>query len=126
VVKKVSMVVLFALAILAVPSTASAAVEIIFISFDPAGRDAGSNDEYICLKNSGRAPVDLTGWSVEDQDGNVYTFGEYSLPSKDVVTIYTGSGDDRRLHKYWDLDAAVWDDDGETATARGASGRVVD
>jgi hypothetical protein len=83
-------------------------------------------DEYVCLKNTGRAAVDLAGWIVEDQDGNVYTFNEYSLPSKDIVTIYTGSGDDRRLHKYWDLDTAVWDDDGETATARRATGHVVD
>ena len=74
----------------------------------------------------GRDAIDLSGWSIEDRDGNVYAFDEYSLPSKDIVTIYTGSGDDRRLHKYWDLKTAVWDDDGETATLRRANGRVAD
>jgi hypothetical protein len=127
---RVGLVALLVLGVLAIPATASARVKIYLIQYDPSGPDDGSraslNDEFICLENTGNRSVDLTGWTIRDQDGNVYTFESYSLPSKAIVTIHTGRGSDRRLHTYWDQTDYVWDNPGETARLRRANGNLVD
>lgn len=127
---RIAVTALLVVGILAIPSTASARIKIYLIQYDPPGADDGSreslNDEFICLENTGRRAADLTGWTIRDQDGNVYTFGSYSLPSKEIVTIHTGRGSDGRLHTYWDLTEYVWDNRGETARLRRANGNLVD
>lgn len=127
---RIGLTALLVLGVLAIPATASARVKIYLIQYDPPGADDGSraslNEEYICLENTGRDPADLTGWTIRDEDGNVYTFGRYSLPSKAIVTVHTGRGSDRRLHTYWDSTDYVWDNPGETARLRRANGNLVD
>ncbi|MBX0348847.1 lamin tail domain-containing protein [Haloarcula pellucida] len=96
------------------------------IHADADGNDNENlNDEYVVLANRGDAPLSLTGWTVADEAGHVYTFRNYTLGAGENVTIHTGSGTDTRRDRYWDRTGAVWNNGGDTVVVRDADGRVV-
>lgn len=77
--------------------------------------------EGIRIRNNGRL-VDVTGWVLTDADGNEYTFGEQLIFSSSELTLYTRTGQDVPIARYWGLETAVWqagdvvtlaDEDGE-------------
>jgi hypothetical protein len=41
--------------------------------------NAKLNKEFVTLKNTGTTSRNLTGWTVEDLAGHVYTFGSFTL-----------------------------------------------
>jgi micrococcal nuclease len=134
-------------------------VDVETISADPEGPDyANLGDEFVVLENldsseagtsfstSGagkrREPVDLSGWTVTDADGNSYTFGNVTLEPGEKVVLRTGkdpgatsvdagAGDlaervveGRYREVYWGRSTAVWDNDADTVTVTAPDGRV--
>jgi phosphatidylserine/phosphatidylglycerophosphate/cardiolipin synthase-like enzyme len=60
---------------------------------DPAGADA--ENEWIELFNNDTSKINLTGWELTDQDGEVdYTFGSMEIPQQKYIVIHTGFGND--------------------------------
>lgn len=91
-------------------------IRVVEISADPEGKDRNNlNEEYIVVKNTGDAPIDLTGWRVKDEDGHVYTFPDgFTLEIGQTVTLHTSRGTQSDSDLFWWSDRAVWDNDGDT------------
>jgi hypothetical protein len=81
------------------------------------------SSEMVVLRNTGQTQVKLSGWKLHDEDSNVYTFGELTLPPGGAVQLHTASGKDTLIDLYWSLTAPVWRS-GETATLLDAAGTV--
>jgi hypothetical protein len=79
--------------------------------------------EMVVLRNSGQDLVDLTGWQLKDEDANMYTFAELTLPPGAAVQLHTASGKDTLIDRYWGLTAPAWRS-GETVTLLDAAGIV--
>jgi hypothetical protein len=123
---------LAALIILLFPATASAAIRITEISFDPSGRDTGSNShlnqEYVVLKNTGPQAQQLSGWVLKDRNtgGHRYEFPRLRLGVGKNVRIHTGSGKNDRNDLYWGWNWYIWNNTGDTATLKQPDGTRVD
>jgi hypothetical protein len=117
--------------VLAGSASASAAIKITEIEFNPPGPDTGTNahinEEYIMFTNTGNTTVMLNHWTVRDADGNVFRFGpDDRIPAHTDLMIHTGRGSEALLHKYWGLRRYLWDNRGDRATLRRADGSVAD
>jgi len=96
------------------------------IHADAEGNDNDNlDDEYVILENTGDSDLSLSGWTVSDEAGKTYTFGDVTLAPGETVTLHTGSGSDTASDVYWGRDGAVWNNGGDTVTVRDDSGSVV-
>jgi hypothetical protein len=79
-------------------------IEIGRIQYDAPGPDLpynrSLNGEWFTVRNDGRRPVQLRGYTVSDRDGNRYTFGWLRLYGGEEVRVHTGFGPDRRLVRF--------------------------
>ena len=93
---------------------------------DAEGNDNENlNDEYVTLTNRGDEPASLEGWTVTDESGKTYEFGDVTLEAGASVTLHSGRGADTASDVYWGRDSAVWNNGGDTVTVRDAGGAVV-
>jgi hypothetical protein len=119
---------------LAVAAPASAATPTLRFhgtQYDSPGTDNRSNSsrnaEWISLINSGTKPVNLRGYTVRDKSGHVYTFGSVSIPARGGrIWLHTGKGTNNATHRYWNSGNYIWNNTGDTAYLRNASGRQLD
>ncbi|WP_062287508.1 lamin tail domain-containing protein [Demequina phytophila] len=111
------------------PADAASAVRFSYVQYNSPGSDTGGNTslngEYIKIKNYGTASKNLTGWSVRDVANHVYTFGKFTLKPGATVTLYTGKGTNTASKRYWGQTWYIWNNDGDTAKLRNASGTTV-
>ncbi len=84
--------------------------------------DPGSGREFIELHASGA--LDMTGWTIGDAAGNTFTFGATTLAAGQRIVVWGGGEGDAR-GPAWSR-ASVWNNGGDVATLRDASGVVVD
>jgi hypothetical protein len=92
------------------------------ILVDPPG---SPSDEFVVIAN-GATPQDLSGWTLENLDGVVYTFDAYSMAPDGYVRLWTGEGVDRGAELYWGRDGEdLWQAEGGSATLRDAEGNIV-
>ncbi|MEJ8652462.1 MULTISPECIES: lamin tail domain-containing protein [Streptomyces] len=100
------------------------------IQYDSPGRDDRSNRslnaEYVTVKNTGRMPVNLRGWSLSDRAGHTYRFGNVRLGGHSQVRVHTGIGRDNRWDVFQDRRDYVWDNHRGTADLRNDHRRIVD
>ncbi|WP_406408874.1 lamin tail domain-containing protein [Streptomyces sp. NBC_01643] len=105
-------------------------VEISTVQADSPGRDTRTNrslnTEWVELTNNSRRAVNLDGWTLRDEDGHRYRFGDVRLAGRATVRIHTGVGRDTRTDLYQDRRNYVWDNRFDTATLRDDRGRTVD
>lgn len=106
-------------------------VRIAKVYYDSPGADSGSstslNGEWVRIKNySTTTKKYLTGWTVKDKSGKVYKFGTFALVPGASVTLYTGSGANSATKRYWAQANYIWNNTGDTAYLRNASGTLVD
>ena len=99
--------------------------------YDSPGPDNGSNaslnNEWISLVNSGRYPVNLYRYTIRDVSNHVYTFGNVSIAGYGGrLWLRTGSGANSNTNRYWYSGAYVWNNTGDTAYLRNASGSPID
>ena len=93
---------------------------------DPVGRDrAHLNDEYVAFKNEGEAPLNVSGWTVENAAGRTYRFPNTVIEPGERVTLHSGRGTDGPGHRYWNADDPVWDNRADTVTVRTEDGERV-
>jgi hypothetical protein len=85
------------------------------------------NSEYIVIKNISAKKRALTHFRVVDpNDGQRYTFPVTKLTPGHTVTLHTGHGHNRPGHRYWNRDAPVWNNDGDTAWLVNPQGVKID
>ncbi|GJM41338.1 MAG: hypothetical protein DHS20C20_16200 [Ardenticatenaceae bacterium] len=78
-------------------------------------------DEAILLTNSGEDRIALQDWSLLDEDGNEYEFGQVTLFAGSDLRINTTSGANTPTALFWGLNEAIWTS-GETVTLQDSSG----
>lgn len=113
------------------PADAAGGVRITKVYFDSPGSDHGSNTsinaEYVTIKNNTSHTKSLTGWTLRDRHAfHVYTFATFSLKAGAKVRVHSGSGTDTAHNVYWSAGWYVWNNTGDRATLRKASGKRVD
>ncbi|SRR6266567_9558098 len=100
------------------------------IYYNSPGTDDGSNTslngEWIQLHNTSADKITLTGWTVRDAAGHVYTFGTYTIGAYGYVKIHTGSGSNTTTNRYWNHGWYVWNNDTDTGTLKDGSGTFID
>ncbi len=80
-------------------------------------------NEMVQIVNQGPF-VRLTGWTLSDEAGNVYTFPDFSLWGGGAINVHTAGGSNTTTDLYWGQPAAVWSA-GELATLSDAGGTVI-
>ncbi len=107
--------------------TPTLAALIVDVTYDGDATSNDPNDETVVIVNGSSAPLDMTGWTLRDTRGHVYTFGAFTLPVDGQVTLYTGKGTDSATKRYWGQTSGVLDNTGpETVSLRDASGTLID
>lgn len=111
------------------PAT-SARVALGRVRADPPGDESQTpNEEWIEVLNTGRVPVDLTGWGVRDESASHrFTFPDgFRLVGGRSVLVHTGCGPDTASDLHWCVrGSAVWNNDGDTAMLTDPRGNLVD
>ena len=64
--------------------------------------------ESVMIQNNNKNPLDLTGWMLKDDKGNVYTFPSLVLYKGGTVSVHTRTGIDSAADLYWQLTVPVW------------------
>jgi micrococcal nuclease len=94
--------------------------------FDAPGNDHDNlGEEYVCLVNTGAAPVDLSGWCVKDEKDHTFCFSAFTLAAGAVVRVHTGAGADSGSDVFWNHDGAVWNNGGDTVYVYDSTGALV-
>jgi hypothetical protein len=79
-------------------------------------------EEAVTIVNSGSRPQALLGWSLSDQEGHVYTFGQVTLfGDGSAIVIHTDSGSDSVGDLYWQLEEPIWES-GDAVTLQDEAG----
>jgi hypothetical protein len=108
------------------PTYGCASVSIIEVKANAAGFDmANPNGEWVIMRNDGVAASDMSGCVLHDDDGNRYTFTDFSLVSGGEVQLFSGCGTDSATELYW-CAGALWRTTEETATLRNVDNSIVD
>jgi Flp pilus assembly pilin Flp len=82
--------------------------------------------EYICFTNREPYAVDMTGWTVADAVDHRYTFPRFHLQAGASVKLHSDRGADTETDLYWGTEGNIWNDKGDTAYLRDATGVLVD
>ena len=109
------------------------------IQFDSPGKDTRSNAslnaEFVRIVNRGGSAVNIGTYTIKDVAGHTFRFPTYTLNAGRTVYVHTGRGtnginpttgraDSSRL--YWNSGNYIWNNPGDTATLRSATGRIYD
>ena len=112
------------------PAQAVNRMQIFKIQYNSPGSDNGSNSslnaEWVQLHNRSGSPITLTGWTLRDTAGHVYTFGTYRIRAHGFVKIHTGRGTNTQTDRFWGRGAYVWNNTGDRATLKNRAGTVID
>jgi hypothetical protein len=87
---------------------------------------AETDDEFLVFLNDGEDPLDVSGWTVENDAGQSYQFPDPTVVEPGgQLTLYSGSGTDDENHRYWGADDPVWGNERNTVTVMTQDGDVV-
>ncbi len=107
-------------------SGAQSKVEITDANFvAPTPEKENLNGEWIEIANGGEADENLAGWTLTDQQNHTYAFPDFNLLAGAKVKVHTGSGEDTDEDLYCNRSTPIWNNDGDTATLKDASGKAV-
>jgi len=90
----------------------------------PSPERENLNGEWIEISNQGESDENLAGWKLEDRQNHTYAFPDFILKAGASVRIHTGVGSDTSEDLYWNRNTAIWNNDGDTATLKDASGEI--
>jgi len=80
--------------------------------------------EFVEISNNGQSGVDLTGWQLIDEDGQIFTFPTFILNNGGEVKILSQNGIDTVIELYWQSDIPIWES-GETAQLLDQNGTII-
>ncbi|WBB55490.1 lamin tail domain-containing protein [Verrucosispora sp. WMMD573] len=116
----------------AVPAQAATpAIELTKIYYDSPGTDNRSNSslnaEYVKLTNRRASTINLKNWTLRDKANHVYKFsGDVRIAKGKSIVIRTGKGKNTAGTRYWGSGNYIWNNTGDTAYLRNASGKQID
>ena len=85
---------------------------------------AGSaSDEKVTIERRGAGQLSMSGWKLEDTNGNVFVFPDLTLYENGAIIIHTGAGMNTVIDLYWNETQSVWQE-GETATLLDPLGNI--
>jgi hypothetical protein len=64
--------------------------------------------EAVLIHYSGDGQLDLTGWQLEDDNGNTFTFPALALFKNGSVQVHTATGTGTVVDLYWGQRQPVW------------------
>jgi hypothetical protein len=79
--------------------------------------------ETVVIVNVGSTAVELLGWQLRSEQGEVYAFPQLTLFTKGQVTLHTIAGKDSATDVYWGQSNAVWET-GEIVSLYDSSGAI--
>lgn len=82
-------------------------------------------NEWVSVRNTGAAPVQMMGCTISDESVHVYTFPSFVLTAGTTVTVHSGPGTNTATDLYWGLGSSVWNNIGDTATLKQPDGTVI-
>ncbi len=110
-----------------IPPTATVtegSVAIIGIVNDPpVGRD--QDGETVTIQNNSPDPIDMTAWTLSDIAEHTYVFPPFVLQPGALVVVHICAGEDTAEILYWGRCSAIWNNEGDTAYLRDATGRDI-
>jgi hypothetical protein len=83
------------------------------------------NGEWVEIANQGTSAQNLQGWTLSDQDNHTYAFKSFTLQPEASVKVHTGTDDDSATDLFWNMKVSIWNNEGDMATLKDASGNVV-
>jgi hypothetical protein len=83
-------------------------------------------DEYVTIRNQFKKFIPMEGWTLRDDNKNVFTFPRYTLTDFASVKVWTKSGVINPENLYWGRTDPVWNDHGDCAYLRDEEGDLVD
>jgi hypothetical protein len=99
---------------------AATCLKIAAIVNDPPGNDLAV--ETVLIENNLDIPVDLAGWTLRDDQKNIYIFPVYTLASGQTLSVWSRTGVDTTGNLFWNLPSEVWNNGGDCAYLRDESG----
>lgn len=109
------------------PALAASPIKITKIHYGQTGTNL--NTEYIVFKNKSSSAVQMKGWkiiSAPSTDNQFYVFPKTKVPAGHTITLYTGKGTNTSTKRYWNATTPKWNNDGDKAILKNASGTTVD
>lgn len=100
-------------------------VRITKIFFDGAVHQTEA-DEYVEIKNFDAKAIRLQGWKLHDAGPvHTYTFPNYLIQPGQVCRVYTNENHPEWCGFNWKNGSAIWNNNGDTATLKDGSGKVI-
>jgi hypothetical protein len=93
-------------AVLSTPSGKEYADQSVEIQNVIGGGDL--NFEAVTLKNTGKAAVDLSGWSLKSQNGQSFVFPSFTVFEGGAFQVFSRSGVNTSLDLYWGSTEPLW------------------
>ena len=97
--------------------------------YDAEGEDSKNlNDEYVTLKNDCPYSIDITGWTIEDKDHNVFVSPRFAIQGSSILTLNTGIGTSTGSKLFWQRtmdQGEIWDNDGDRLVMKDLDGDIV-
>lgn len=97
-------------------------MRIVALVYDPPGPDLAG--EHLIIRNDSPEEVNLQSWRLIDAAGNDYVFDSRVLQPGDSVALWSKRGQDTAEELYWGRRQSVWNDRGDTAALRDATGSL--
>jgi hypothetical protein len=111
------------------PAQAASAVKISRIYYNSPGTDdrstASLDAEYVSLQNLTPRTQVITGWTIRDAAGHVYTFPATSIPAGKIITLRMGKGTNTSTTRYWQQGNYIWNNDRDTGYLRNSAGTLM-
>lgn len=67
----------------------------------------GAGDEYVVLLNPSDR-IDMNGWTISDEQGITYMFGNFILNDMSAVRVHSGRGQDTQTDLFWGITSPFW------------------
>lgn len=94
------------------------------------------SDEWVEVVNVGDAPLDVSGWRLQDDDDNVFWFPSLVMAPKQSCRVYTNRAlaQEKAPQNYiedvcgfdWHSEKAIWGNSGDVLELIGPAGKVVE
>jgi len=108
------------------PPEPTASISISVVADAPGNDHQNTNGEYAIVSNGSDVAVDISGWTLCDAAAHCFSFPSgASVPGDGLIILYTGRGRGDGARFYMGSGAAVWNNDGDTATLRDGAGQTV-
>ncbi|MFB3763629.1 MAG: lamin tail domain-containing protein [Methanotrichaceae archaeon] len=107
-------------AAIAANAPASAGINIAKI----IGVNCQDADPWVEIANEGTGSMNLAGWTLMNTENQAYSFpANFTLKTGSIVKVHSGKGDNTAADLF--NSTLVWNDKGDTATLKDATGKIV-